>query len=378
MYDSINHWIAALYVDNCAWHIGDDKWMCTMICICVRSHLQTPLGHPPSYRSCFGHVPLPWSKQSCKTLDRLFPKRLHYQPRVHHHFKLIGDYSLKTQWTRPPTVVWWKNGKNGCLTQQLQLLKQGETGAKILRPRATSNRKPFFKLLAYIDLYTYNIPTIIIVHYRPALKPHVAPMKLYHQCLTHSLVALRKFAIWPVHCHWTVLSSVKGLTQFSSSWFCKARSDPCRTPSTLAPPNGPMNSTSELTKVSCQHSLGQVQVPAPRGTLHQANGMQHVARLSFVTWHERNRASRRSNNLLAASMTIPRPTFQIAACPTSTSNAPSLPVDILFMGLVMSQNDFANLGHVSSIWGLNFGKHPKSKHNDLGLEHFGGYQVKKS
>lgn len=133
-----NHWIAALYVDNCACHIGDHKWMCTMICIGVRSHLQTPLGHPPSYWSCFGHVPLPWSKQSCKTLYRLFRKRLHYQPRVHHHFKFIRDYSMKTQWTRPLTVAWCKNGKNGCL---LQLLKQGETGAKILRPRATSKRK---------------------------------------------------------------------------------------------------------------------------------------------------------------------------------------------------------------------------------------------
>lgn len=130
MYDSINHWIAALYVDNCAWHIGDDKWMCTMICICVRSHLQTPLGHPPSYRSCFGHVPLPWSKQSCKTLDRLFPKRLHYQPRVHHHFKLIGDYSLKTQWTRPPTVVWCKEWKEWMPHSTASAAEAGWNGCK--------------------------------------------------------------------------------------------------------------------------------------------------------------------------------------------------------------------------------------------------------
>lgn len=130
MIQSITDWIAALYVDNCAWHIGDDKWMCTMICICVRSHLQTPLGHPPSYRSCFGHVPLPWSKQSCKTLDRLFPKRLHYQPRVHHHFKLIGDYSLKTQWTRPPTVVWCKEWKEWMPHSTASAAEAGWNGCK--------------------------------------------------------------------------------------------------------------------------------------------------------------------------------------------------------------------------------------------------------
>ncbi len=79
-----------------------------------------------------------------------------------------------------------------------------------------------------------------------------------------------------------------------------------------------MNSTYELTKVSYKHSLGH-QVPAEA---HSPPMEMHVARQSFVTWQC---ASRRSNNLLAASMTMPRPTFQIAACPTSTLDAlPSL------------------------------------------------------